>query len=518
MGVSAELVAKVAAMRLVAEARASDDRIASSVLAQRGARVANAVAFAGGLAMWAMAALTALVSSVMIFIDGQEAGLPRTQGIGLVEASVCLVVLGAATWILAGRRALRLLTVGFGALAPERPGEPPACRRCGGPLPEPGAGSAVARCIYCSATNVMAADLRVEAAIVSRFGAFADDPKHVLADCAKKRRRARLLLVAGGAFGIWGSLSLARSGREPSAGPRTAQIPFVPAPGDGATTIEPGEGALRVERVARLGRHRVARLVPGDGATVDVVAQGESPGLFAARNVDRAPPRWQRLGGEIEHAWPPTYARTGAGALVFASRDGAVWSLAPDGTSRPMHTARFFEDRVLVDLAPGSSGTVLATTRASTEGHLRVRRIDPSGRTSVLVDDAREPALSPSGDRIAFAHLVGERFQIAVAPASKPSAVELLTSGAGHAAFPTWSPDGRRIAFLTRPVRDPIHFDKFEGSADLWVLDLEGHALRLTRGASLELAPPVWTSEGLWVLTDEGGEEPGAVVWRVAPK
>jgi hypothetical protein len=60
---------------------------------------------------------------------------------------------------LADRGALQLLTLGFGALAPRREGEPSRCRRCQGPLPSAGLGG-VAQCRYCSAENIVGLDLR----------------------------------------------------------------------------------------------------------------------------------------------------------------------------------------------------------------------------------------------------------------------------------------------------------------------------------------------------------------------
>lgn len=60
---------------------------------------------------------------------------------------------------LADRGALQLLTLGFGALAPERPGDPSLCRRCHGPLPDVGVGG-VAACRYCEAENIVGIDLR----------------------------------------------------------------------------------------------------------------------------------------------------------------------------------------------------------------------------------------------------------------------------------------------------------------------------------------------------------------------
>jgi hypothetical protein len=60
---------------------------------------------------------------------------------------------------LADRGALQLLTLGYGALAPRREGEPSRCRRCQGPLPEAGAGG-VTQCRYCHAENIVGLDLR----------------------------------------------------------------------------------------------------------------------------------------------------------------------------------------------------------------------------------------------------------------------------------------------------------------------------------------------------------------------
>lgn len=60
---------------------------------------------------------------------------------------------------LADRGALQMLTLGFGALAPVRAGEPSRCRRCQAPLPDEGAGG-VAQCLYCHADNVVGLDMR----------------------------------------------------------------------------------------------------------------------------------------------------------------------------------------------------------------------------------------------------------------------------------------------------------------------------------------------------------------------
>ncbi|HEY1697287.1 MAG TPA: hypothetical protein VGG39_34235 [Polyangiaceae bacterium] len=89
---------------------------------------------------------------------------------------------------LADRGALQLLTLGFGALAPARDGEPSRCRRCQGPLPAAGIGG-VTRCRYCAAENIVGIDLRpsVDQARAEQSG---------FDDALRARRREKRLWTA----------------------------------------------------------------------------------------------------------------------------------------------------------------------------------------------------------------------------------------------------------------------------------------------------------------------------------
>src|SRR5262249_41930199 len=66
-----ELIDKMRALRTVAQQRARDDRLAAAIVAQRSARVANFVAFTGGLLVMAAAAVTLLGTAMFALIDGQ---------------------------------------------------------------------------------------------------------------------------------------------------------------------------------------------------------------------------------------------------------------------------------------------------------------------------------------------------------------------------------------------------------------------------------------------------------------
>ena len=90
---------------------------------------------------------------------------------------------------LAGRAALRMLSLGYGALAPEQTGKPARCRRCLGPLPASPAG-AVVRCGYCSTDNVMGIDLRP---VVHATRSAEETLEPMLQHLARERRTAFVL-------------------------------------------------------------------------------------------------------------------------------------------------------------------------------------------------------------------------------------------------------------------------------------------------------------------------------------
>jgi len=277
--------------------------------------------------------------------------------------------------------------------------------------------------------------------------------------------------------------------------------------------VTAGPGAERLEPTAVLGEKVQAWLIAGDEGAVDAIVVGNQS--RRARNVAVQPGKLAKVPG-FGRAWP--WARLDDGALAAVTGSGVAAAKAK-GKRRVLYPLGWLDDPIIVDLAAGPDQSVLATTRATEEGHLRIRRINRDRTAELLVHDAREPALSPNGKRLAFVQLLDERWQIVVAPVNDLTDRALMTRGKGHTAFPTWSPDGKRLAFLTRTVRDDTYFNKRYGQAHLWVTNREGEAIALTAGVSLVMSPPLWTADGIWVLARAMGKaDTVTTVWRVTPK
>ncbi len=110
------------------------------------------------------------------------------------------------------------------------------------------------------------------------------------------------------------------------------------------------------------------------------------------------------------------------------------------------------------------------------------------GRATRLTDnsfDARQPTWSPDGRRIAFQSNRDGHWRIWVVDAdgSNPRA---LTSGVNEEREPSWAPDGRRIAFTS---------DR-SGKFDVWELDLHSGALARRTSTPGGNSRPTWSPDG----------------------
>ncbi len=119
----------------------------------------------------------------------------------------------------------------------------------------------------------------------------------------------------------------------------------------------------------------------------------------------------------------------------------------------------------------------------------------------------REPALSPSGEQVAFVWdgESGDRFDLYV---MLPGAGEplRLSSGPGEARHPTWSPDGREIAFLRRSER---------GGHTVVAVPALGGGERVL-GATAEVGFPGldWSPDGrLLAVVDREPQEPQEAIY-----
>ena len=128
-----------------------------------------------------------------------------------------------------------------------------------------------------------------------------------------------------------------------------------------------------------------------------------------------------------------------------------------------------------------------------------------------------DPQTSPDGARVAFVVTMADeerndyRSRIWDAPTDGSRPPRPLTSGARQDTSPRWSPDGRRLAFLSnrRPEVMPegVATDD-EIKPQLWVLDLAGGEARQLTALKRGVGDPAWSPDGrrLAFTSRTGGE------------
>ncbi|MFZ0216558.1 MAG: hypothetical protein WAM30_11545 [Candidatus Dormiibacterota bacterium] len=195
----------------------------------------------------------------------------------------------------------------------------------------------------------------------------------------------------------------------------------------------------------------------------------------------------------------------GAPEIYVANADAqhpVAHGVAPGGQSDPAWSP---DGRSIV-YASGQDGLHHPLGVAGSESHLYVLTVS-GDHTRRLTDgptyDA-EPAWSRTGGRIAFTTDRDGRFEIAsVNP--QGGALEILTSSGG-ARWPTWSPNGKQIAFQSTADADG------SGPAAIWVMDADGsHSHEVTDGAE-----PAWSPDGKWIAFVRSTPV-GTDLWMIPP-
>jgi hypothetical protein len=511
--VPAELVRRLESSALVDARQRTDEALCVALRAQPGPALANVLAFCGGALSILLTAVATFLAAMMAFLFDDLGGPPHFAGIALAECGLGLLFLSLVRSTLANRTALRVLTLGFSALPSNHEGAGDLCRNCGAPLPESASARVLVRCVYCGADNLGSLDLGQEAAVVQRFSAGDLSPTRALAQVRRRRLRGRLQALVGGALLCAGIVWHLESPRQIAADAYTVTLPVVaPAPDP---ALAAGPGALELVEEATV-PDTVLSILP-NGADVDLVVRHDvdEPRRLHTPHGQLQPD--DLLGTEHVPRGSQYAARSGSDSLLIAGPSRLI-CVQPNAPPKILYGSGLLADTIIEDPESSAGCAGLVTTRAGAGGHFRVRQVDATGTHTILVD-AHQPALAPNGRMLVVSQLAPMKGVFELVLLVPGSAPRLLTHGPIHAGYATWSPDGRKLAFLSVPVQDPIQFSQYTGSTQLFVLDLQGHLLQLTVGGQPDLVRPTWTAHGIFIVKSVGDTaHPETKLFRAIPR
>ncbi len=202
---------------------------------------------------------------------------------------------------------------------------------------------------------------------------------------------------------------------------------------------------------------------------------------------------------EFAGDWDPAWSFDSRRIAFTSDRDGnpEIYSMNADGTAQRNvtqlpGTSEFeagwtWDGRVLFD---SDFWADMAVEAVSSSGAQR-RTLYPS-----IFDDLL-PRWSPDGKRVAFVSLRdGRDLEIFVGPASGRSLVQLTNNRDVQDVYPAWSPDGGRIAF--------VRFNA-DGTTTLQTMNAAGGGVRFVLEGD-DLCCPAWSPDGSWLALSRDGD------------
>lgn len=233
-------------------------------------------------------------------------------------------------------------------------------------------------------------------------------------------------------------------------------------------------------------------------------------------------------GADVQPAFSPDGSR-----IAFASnRTGNwdIWIVGIDGGA-PVQVTQGAADQLQPSWSPDGTQLVFCSFPAEA-GQWELWIADASaGATKKFIGYGLFPEWSPVDDTIVYqrARDRGSRWfsiwTLSLVDGEPRYPTELAASGSQAMILPTWSADGRSVAFTSTPVPPADGFLPIPGgrlahpsispSLDIWVMDADGRGkARLTDGQSMSYAP-VFSADGrIFFTANRTGNEN---IWSLLP-
>ena len=194
--------------------------------------------------------------------------------------------------------------------------------------------------------------------------------------------------------------------------------------------------------------------------------------------------RVRRLAREQRGITGLDWTADGQEVIYAATRDGAagLWRVGLDGTA-PRWVA-LGSGEVASPSVTATGGLAFARQQVRSQ----IVEVGPDGDARPLLpstQDDRQPAVTPSGDRIAFVSTRSGSHEVWTARPDGSAARRLTQIDGARVSGPKWSPDGRSLVVTARS----------QGNADVFLVLPDGRTRALTSDPADDVAP-AWSADG----------------------
>ena len=198
-------------------------------------------------------------------------------------------------------------------------------------------------------------------------------------------------------------------------------------------------------------------------------------------------------------AWSPD----SRSLVVVDGRGLHEWSARPGGTLRSVYATTAPLESATVSWKDGTARIVASLVNVDYDLY-RVT-LDPATHRAVGVPERRasstqyesQPQLSPDGTRLMFVSARTGNTEIWLADADGENARQLTRLGAFLIGYPSFSPDGKRIAFHARVAA------LFDAAPRIYYVDVDGNGIAQQIGdGALGLNVPSWSRDGQYVFAN----------------